>query len=232
MPGYKKSKVPAWKRKAGARKGKRRAGYKTVSLVGKSLNPIPQRMIAKHKYAASVSLPTGGNSWGLHQFNLNSTYDPDRTGIGRQPYGRDTYATLYNKYRVIACTWRVAAIPVNAARVIQMAVVPTNSTPTGSATMAEFRELPRCKYIIQQPTAPQQFCSGKSYIPSLMGRTKAQYMADDTYAANIGTSPSELALLNVFVGTFDDSVATESFLINVEMEYTVEWFDPQPLPSS
>lgn len=233
MAGYKRSKVPAWKRKAGARKGKRRPVYKTVSLVGKTLNPIPQRMIAKHKYATSVSLPTAGNSWGLHQFNLNSTYDPDRTGSGHQPYGRDTYATLYNKYRVISCTWRVATIPQTVqARVVQMAVVPTNQTPTGSASMAEFRELPRCKYIIQQPQAPQQFCSGKSYIPSLMGRTKAQYMADDSYSANIGSSPSELALLNVFVGTFDDSLVSETFLINVEMEFTVEWFDPNPLPSS
>lgn len=232
MAGYKKSKVPAWKRKAGARKGKRRAGYKTISLVGKSLNPIPQRMIVKHKYATTVNPGFIGSPETLHQFNLNSMWDPDRTGIGRQPYGRDTYALLYSKYRVISCSWRVAGLPSNSARVIQVAVVPTNQS-SPAINMAEVRELPRCKYVIQQPNAPQQFCSGKTYIPSLMGRTKAQYMADDTYAAAISASPSELALLNIYAGSFtDDNITGESVYFNVEMEFTVEWFDPAVLPSS
>lgn len=218
------------KRAPRARKGGR--GYKTVNLVGRSLNPIPQRMIAKHKYAESVGV-VAVNNLATFQYNLNSIYDPNKSGVGHQPYGRDQYAALYNRYRVIACSWRVTCIPSNSARVIQVATLPSNVTPTPIANVWDVREQPRAKYICQQPGAPQQYVVGKSYLPSLMGRTKAQYMADDNYQAQVGSDPSELALLNLYAGAITDSdVNDETFYFNVELEFTVEWFDPNPLPSS
>lgn len=33
-------------------------------------------------------------------FKLNSLHDPDATGVGHQPYGRDQWAAFYNKYYV------------------------------------------------------------------------------------------------------------------------------------
>lgn len=231
MP-FKKSKVPAWKRKgAGKKVVRRRRAYKTVNLVGRSLNPIPQRMIVKHKYATSVSVAAGGGALASYIFNLNSMWDPDRTGTGHQPYGRDTYATLYNRYRVISCSYRVACIPSTPARVIQIAALPSNIAP-GVTSMFEVREQPRCKYVLQQPGAAQKILSGKVYIPSLVGRTKAQYMADDNYQAQIGSSPSELALLNLYAGAITDDTTTDTFYFNVELEMTCEWFDVNPLPSS
>lgn len=231
MP-WKKSKSPAWKKKGASKKKawKKSRTYKTVSL-SRSLNPVPQRMIVKHKYATSVQA-TATAAYGLYLFNLNSLYDPDRTGVGHQPYGRDQYATFYNKYRVISCSYRVAAIPSNSSRVIQVAVVPTNNTASG-ASMADIREMPRCKYVIQQPGAPQQYVTGKVYLPSLMGRTRAQYMADDNYAAQSAASPSELALLNLYGGAItDDLIPSETIYFNVEMEFLVEWFDPNPIINS
>lgn len=232
MP-WKKSKSPAWKKKGASKKKawKKSRTYKTVSLA-RSLNPIPQRMIVKHKYATSVASSLSGLPFAVYQFNLNSMYDPDRTGVGHQPHGRDTYAQLYNKYRVISTSYRVAAIPSNAARVTQVAVLPTNSSPP-VLDMAGARESPRCKYIIQQPGAPQQFVQGKVYIPSLMGRTKTQYMSDDTYAAQSSVSPSELAILNVFAGSITDEVISgETMYFNVELEFLVEWYDVIPLDHS
>lgn len=230
---WKSAKKPAWKRKGGARKKqmKRRSGYKTTVLVNRSLNPIPQRIIAKHKYATSVAATSIG-SFSQYQFNLNSTWDPDRTGVGHQPYGRDTYSQLYNRYRVVSCSYRVAAIPSNTARVIQIACVPTNSGAVLPLNLAEVREQPRCKYVIQQPGAPQQYVSGFVSIPSLMGRTKAQYMADDNYQAQSSASPTELAILNIFAGGITDDVISETMYFNVELEMTVEWFDVNNLSQS
>jgi len=39
--------------------------------------------------------------------NLNSLFDPNRTGTGHQPYGYDTIATLYNRYRVISTRYKI-----------------------------------------------------------------------------------------------------------------------------
>nr|QTE03580.1 MAG: capsid protein [Turdus naumanni CRESS-DNA-virus sp.] len=35
------------------------------------------------------------------QYKINSTYDPDLTGAGVQPLGRDTWAAIYNYYKVL-----------------------------------------------------------------------------------------------------------------------------------
>lgn len=208
-----------------ARKGgKRRGGYKAISTVGKSLNPIAQRYICKMKYAETVA--TDGN--GRFVFNLNSIYDPNRTGGGHQPYGHDTFQTMYNRYRVISCSYRIIA-PKNDAT-LQLAVQPANEVLT-PATAAEVKENPRSRYVTQSPGGQVVSCSGKVYIPSLVGRTKAQYMADDRYQAVFGTDPAELAVLNI-ITTSGGDVPLPANPLNVELVYTVECFDIKHLAQS
>lgn len=187
-----------------------------LSTIGKSISPIPQRYITKMKYSADVST----NASGQYLFNLNSTFDPDRTGIGHQPYGRDQLAGLYNRYRVIACGWRITAP--SSSTVVQLGALPANEA-VATTTMDYYRENPRAKYFCQNPGGQALVLSGKVYLPSLMGRTKAQYMADDRYQALASADPSELAVLNIFTANSGGTALTAP--INVLLEYTVEWFD-------
>jgi hypothetical protein len=58
---------------------------------------------------------TGGNPnpvtiTGLQQFKLNSIYDPDLTGSGNQPTGRDTYAAIYDYYKVLETDVRMEIV--------------------------------------------------------------------------------------------------------------------------
>ena len=55
----------------------------------------------------------------LNQYKINSIYDPDLTGAGTQPLGRDTWSAIYNyykvlesdvKYEVIDMTYRTPAV--------------------------------------------------------------------------------------------------------------------------
>jgi len=205
------------------RKGGKRRGYKTNSNL-RSLNPIAQRYICKMKYAETVATDAAG----LYSFNLNSIFDPNRTGVGHQPYGHDTFQTMYNRYRVISCSYRVFA-PRND-QTIQVAVQPANEV-LAPTTVAEMKENPRSRYITQSPGGQVVALSGKVFIPSLVGRTTAQYMADDRYQAIFGASPAELAVLNMLVGTGADSPLGNSAL-NVELVYTVEVFDIKHLAQS
>lgn len=207
----------------------KRKSYGTNVLVGKTLNPVPQRTIVKMKYAEAVqsSLIAGVANY---QFNLNSIFDPNRTGIGHQPYGRDTFETLYNRYRVISCSYVVSTLS-NNGFVTQLAVLPANEALVMSS-VSEARENPRCKYTIQSPNAPIRLLTGNVYIPSLVGRTKAQYMADDCYQAQMSASPVEAAILNIFTGLISDNSTADSNIINVTLEYTVEFFDVKHLAQS
>lgn len=210
-----------WKRKPRARKS---GGYKTNNIVGRSLNPIPQRSIVKMKYCADVST---NSLTGQYYFNLNSIFDPDRSATGHQPYGRDTYASLYNRYRVIACSWVITTSSVNA---VMLAAQPANEV-LSFAGIAEMRENPRTKFIVQNAGGATVRLMGKTYIPSLVGRTKAQYMADDRYQAQVDADPAELAILNILTAT-GAGVSLGSQVVNVTLEYTVEFFDVKHLTQS
>lgn len=204
------------RRKRWARKAK------PTGLVNRALHPIPQRYITKMKYSEFISTNANGN----YAFNLNSIYDPNRTGVGHQPYGFDQLAALYNRYRVIACGFRLhiaAGTGTSGQQSIQLAALPSNE-PQTVLSISEWRENPRCKYICQNAGAATQYLTGKVYIPSLVGRTRAQYMADDRYQALTTGDPQEAAVLNICTAGGADATVGGSG-VQVVLEYTVEFFD-------
>lgn len=203
------------------RRFRRRGGVKIKS----ALQPIPARQIVKMKYCQNVqtSVATAYN-W---QFNLNSIFDPDRTGTGHQPYGHDTLATLYNRYRVIACSYVVQAY--SSTTGFRYAVVPANESKVFT-TVAEMSENPRAQYKVGSPGTSIPKIRGKVYLPALTGRSKSQYMADDRYQAVFGTNPQELAVLNMVALDLAEAGTTINWVVT--LEYTVEVFDVNPLGQS
>lgn len=213
-----KGKKPAWKKR-----GQR------STLVNTSLRPIPARFITKSKYAEALTISTAG--MGTYRWRLNSLFDPNFSGVGHRPHGVAELANLYNRYRVISCHYIVSAISDNYN--IQCAVLPANDTASFVGTVSEARENPRAKYITQNPGGNLKVMKGTVYIPSLVGRSKAQYMADDRYQSVFTANPSEDAYLNVFVqGLNDDLTTNVAATINIMLVYTYEAFDVKSLDQS
>lgn len=206
------------------RKGRRAVKSTTNNNLKSSLNPLPSRYICKMKYAETVNT----NALGHYTFSLNSIFDPNTTGVGHQPYGHDTFQTLYNRYRVISCQYRVIANKNN--DTLQIVALPANAG-YAYTTASEYKENPRCFYKTQAPGGEIQSVSGLVRIPSLVGRTQAQYMADDRYQAEFGASPQEAAVLNLGVFNGSDQ-PLNAVPLNVELVYTVECFDIKNLAQS
>lgn len=207
---------------------KKRRGQ-TTTLVNTSLRPIPSRFITKMKYAEALSISTPG--MGIYKWNLNSIYDPNRTGVGHQPYGYDQLSALYNRYRVISCKYVLSAVSDTAN--IAYACLPANDTATVISNVSEARENPRCKYATQNPGGNLKVLKGNVYLPALAGQTRTQYMSDDRFQAQVGNSPGELLVLNVFgQGMNDDPVFNPNITYNILLEFTVEWFDIQNFEQS
>lgn len=177
----------------------------------------------KYSQVATLSL---SNTY-LQTMNLNSVYDPDRTGVGHQPYGFDQLTPIYNRYRVIACTYSVNAY--NGTTPIRFGCLPSNEIPP-IGNMDELCENPRSRWAIQLPNGSTEQVKGAVSIPSLFGRTKSQYMADDRYQATNSSSPQELALLNIYAQSLSN-VPTD-VQVTVTLNYLVEWFDPAPIDQS
>lgn len=221
MPRRMNRRAPRRRLARGKRYARRRYGGVKVKS---SLQPIPSRQICKMKYSQAVQTNVG--SAYNYQFNLNSIYDPDRTGTGHQPYGHDTMATLYNRYRVISCSYVLQAYSGDA---IRFGCVPQND-PTTYGTIAELAEQPRGKFKVQIPGGSPSKITGKVYLPALTGRNKAQYTADDRYQALTGASPAELMTLNLTALTLVETGTITNW--TVTLEYVVEFFDPKLLAQS
>lgn len=198
-------------------------------LVNRALQPIAQRYVCRMKYCENI-LRTSIAGPATYTYNLNSLFDPNRTGTGHQPYGHDTFELLYNRYRVISCSYAISAIDTNG-KYIQLATVPANEVLT-ITDIAQVSENPRCRYITQAPNAALKTLKGTVSIPSLVGRSRSQYMADDRYQATFGSSPSELAILNIAAQTLSGAADNMSIAFNITLVYTVEVFDVKNVPQS
>lgn len=206
--------------------GKTRFSRKSKTTnVNRALKPFASRYITKMKYSEAFAL-SAGVAWS-QVMNLNSIYDPNATGTGHQPYGHDQLLPIYNRYRVISCSYVINCY--NATSPIRFGCLPCNSTPPMN-NLSELCENPRAKFGIQIPGGSSRTVKGKVYIPSLMGRNKSQYMADDRFQAQMGSSPLEEAILFITAQTMTDSSVDTSLVVT--LEYTVEFFDPKPIDQS
>ena len=152
---FKSKRVFKSKRKAGGRSRRVVRRSNRTALVNKTMNPFSQRYICKMKYAEQLT-QTGPSLGGLTQFtmNLNSIFDPNRTGLGHQPYGHDTLQTLYNRYRVIKCNYVISGITTGATTSDQYSIIaalPANEVIGVAGTVSEVQENPKARFITQAP---------------------------------------------------------------------------------
>lgn len=194
-------------------------------LVNRAITPVPQRFITQHKYSTTFTI---GAAQPIYRFNLNSLYDPDLTGTGHQPYGFDQMAALFNRYRVFGVSYIVNGYQFN--NPIRIGCVATNDSASPS-NLATLIELPRSKSTIQVNGGAKSQLKGYVNLPSLTGRTKAEYMADDRYQAQNNTNPQEALILNVMAQSLSDT-SLESCTMMVTLNFHCEWFDPIVFASS
>lgn len=222
MPRYPKR--SAGRRKA-PRKGRKSYGRRKqrTTNVNRALTPFASRYITKMKYSGVYTISTMVGQI----MNLNSVFDPDRTGAGHQPYGFDQLTPIYNRYRVISCSYSINAY--NGTTPIRFGALPANEIPP-ITNMDELCENPRSRWAVQMPGGSTQAVNGSVYIPSLVGRTKAQYMADDRFQSTVTGNPQELALLCIYAQSLANVDQTVN--VTVTLNYTVEFFDPTPIDQS
>jgi len=194
--------------------------------VPKSLGPIAPRSIVSMRYNSqwtqSAIVPD-------YVFNLNSVFDPDSTGVGHQPFGRDTFNTLYNRYRVFAVSGVLKTS--STATSTKVAIVATNSA-IAMNNISLVSEMPhsQSRTVATSNISTIKF---KYFLPKITGVTTTTYRSDDSYQALTGSSPSELICLHI-LGTdlLGGPVTANSQYQDLTLNYHVEWYDPLPLGQS
>lgn len=79
------------------------------------VNGFASKFTCVHRYADVVTIPasTNLNHVGVHTFYLSTLYDPDVTGSGSQPRGRDQLVPIYDRYCVIGAKVRFRPVGPN-----------------------------------------------------------------------------------------------------------------------
>lgn len=101
------SAVPGSLAKSGAVRTKPRARiwpYATKKNYMQLWDPFPAKQMARLRYSTDISITPTTGAAGFYVFRANSIFDPDQSGVGHQPYGHDTYSTIYSKYQVKKAT--------------------------------------------------------------------------------------------------------------------------------
>ena len=211
--------------KKGNKKRGKRGAVRKMTNVNKSLGPFAQRYITSMKYSQTFTISSALGA--VQRFNLNNIYDPDRTGVGHQPYGYDQLGAIYNRYRVIACHWAINVYPSTGTVPVRVAALPSNEEVINT-TLSDACEDPRAKWMVQVPGATARVLKGKVYLPSLLGRTPAEYRGSQGPLWN--AAPGDNAVLNIYAQAMnDEGFATMG---TITLTYIVECFDPHVLTQS
>lgn len=218
-------------RKFVPRKGKRmirKAGYTSKTLQ----TARPQRMLAKLVYFDSGQM---ANSVGVFQtqlWNLNSLFDPDRSGIGTQPLGRDQWATWYNRYRVYKTDYIITFTNLDPDQAAIVACINANGIPTWTDNGAFEQPGAYVKQLSPRDGGLSRVeIKGSVYLPRLNGKSPAAYRANDDTQALMSANPAEILTQSLVAApVIPGSEVNVGFTI--KLVYHCEMFDPNTLAKS
>lgn len=183
-------------------------------------DPFPAKATAMLRYAETITLaPTAGVP-DTYIFRANSIFDPDYSGVGHQPYGHDTYQSIYNHYKVNYAT--IVITPMDSSAGTLGCSITDDTTVSGSYT--GIKETKGTRMIplnggvnIQPGKVIQYYNKNQVFAPDVDGT-----------GANFGANPSEGAYFHVWF-TAKNQTASASCAVNVQITYNVTMWELKDL---
>jgi len=201
--------------------------------------PVPQKLFISHKYSQDVVLTcgVGGISGTGHIFSLNDLHDPDKTGVGHQPYGFDQLGSLYNRYKVykteLALDFSSPSNTSSRTYGCYQLLNPSNySVSTAGLLVEDYQERPRADAIRIVDGTDPTLVNFTTFLPEVVGcksMMDAQY--GDNYTGNTAGGPANQ--IAVSLNTCNE-VGTDSVAIScrVRIVYHCMWYNPKMLAQS
>lgn len=191
---YKKRKGRRNYRKGG--KGGRRYYAKKYNNPGTLIADTTKVVL---KYAEDINVTVNGSIGANYLFRCNSLFDPNQSGVGHQPMGRDQYAGFYKRYVVIGAKITVRFICQEDNTATNS---PNDTTNVGITTIAdtgdtiiqptEFMENNRTTYGVVTPSKPIHTITKYFSPKTFFGVSKV--IDEEDIGAYFGTNPVNTAL--------------------------------------
>jgi len=160
------------------------------------------------RYCDYYNLSSSSGTPAVHQWRLNSTYDPDFTSTGHQPMFRDNYATIYGSYLVTACTVTLRmALNTTSTNAVMAVVRPVWNTSATPALTSLEAERPGGHQLVVVSDKVTTF--KRRYVThEVAGLTWSQYFTSNIYSTAQGSYPALTCFLNLIVQSLDITTTT------------------------
>nr|AGA18295.1 hypothetical protein [uncultured marine virus] len=161
----------------------------------KRYGDMPDHLFVELNYADTVNLNSAVVGYVEHTFALNDLFDPDVTGVGHQPLGRDEYRELFSRYQVSECKYEVWANQNQSTQSIVGCVPTRRSTALTSRTEAMEHPGSVVKMLGTRNIENGIYMTGKINIENF----DRFYTNDLEYGAEFDASPAKRSFLKIFV---------------------------------
>lgn len=161
-------------------------------------------------------------------FNLNSLFDPNRTGTGHQPLGFDQLSALYQRYRVYRVKYEIGWVNTSLDASIMVVLPSNNASSLTSVTTAQESQGAVSSRVGNVYNA--MYLKGTVDLAQVNGRTPQQYADDDVTGALTSANPAETIVLHVVNTNLTGTAATGT--ATVKLTFDCEFYDPVQLAQS
>lgn len=183
--------------------------------------PISDSQIVKMKYGTIVTINPGAGVSATHVFRANDAFDPDRTGVGHQPYGFDQWSNFYDHITVLGSRIKATFMPRGS--------VATTSTVLCSITVEDDATVSTSIESLLERTGAAVGYSGLSAGKNALILRKnfstkrffnvSDVRDNDSLKGTFVTSPADDAYYHINVSSIDGSSDPDGIAVAVEVEY-------------
>lgn len=203
-------------------------------------NPVmrtafPASRIVKMRYIENFTIdPAGSTAFASYVFKANSIFDPNHTGGGHQPMGRDQWATFYNHYTVVGAKISIIGITNSSSTPAVFGVRTIDLATTGHTTLHGLMETPTVSWRFAQVSS-----NGNVPKPAVAKYSAKKWfnltnVKDNHYdvGAGMGSDPVNPVYFYCFYGAHDGSTDLPQIYLVAKITYIVLFANPRELAQS
>lgn len=217
-----KKKPAAGKKRTFSRVRRQSKRITTAAYVHRPLsnNGLPNVLTTKLKYTSAFTLTTAAvGALTSYAWNLNDLFDPDRTGVGHQPYLFDQIKVLYTNYLVYGCYVAIKLSPIAYNQNLVLTGIRLNNSISSPPTSWDYlKEIGHTAFISIVAGAPTKMYRRYISISKAIGVDFSSYLTDPDYKTAMGSSPSTIPTLSLSYSS-GDGVSQPSFYVELTMVF-------------
>lgn len=217
-----------------AKKNKKNKNAGELTLGIKQGSPFASAIVMNLQYFHGTLIQEPSTGVGaFNQYRLNSLYDPDMSGTGKQPLGFDQYSVLYSRYRVLKAHVEVhCANRVDSSFANYVLVVWPSAQSSITSDPESWAAQPMAQYRLGSIVAGGGAIQSVKFtvdLARLLGVNAIEYKTDADFSSITNANPLRVAYLHVGmygIGTIAGCIIT------TKITYTAEWSQPVTLALS